>query len=76
MFIWFGVVVFALVCLGFCLFYGDVSSRTKTIFTLLYLASWGLLLIPEHGYLFYVAQCVLAAVIGVATFGLDWLIGR
>jgi hypothetical protein len=67
------IVVFSLVVLVFCWAYGDVQPLTKVIFTLLYVASVGLLFIPEHGYLFIVAHCALIAVVGGATFGLDWL---
>jgi hypothetical protein len=75
MIIWYGAVVCATVCLAFCWYIGEVSTRTKVILTALYLASWALLLVPRYDFLFYVAQIVLFAVIGVATFGLDWLIG-
>ena len=52
---------------------GDVEFRTKLILTLLYLASFALLFSKEKAYLFYVSQCVLAAVMGVAAFGIDFL---
>ena len=67
------VAVLTLVTLVFCWCFGDVEFRTKCIFTLLYLASFGLLFVREAPYLFIVSQCVLAAVIGVATFGMEFL---
>jgi hypothetical protein len=46
---------------------------TKSIFTLLVVASFCLLALGEHGYPFNLAQCILTAVIGLATFGVGWL---
>jgi hypothetical protein len=74
--IWYGTVVCATVFLGACWYVSEISTRSKTILTLAYLASWSLLLIPGYDFLFYLAQIVIFAVAGVATFGLDWLIGR
>jgi len=43
----------------------------------LYAASWGLFFLPGgYNFIFYLVQIILIAVIGVHTFGLDWLIGR
>jgi hypothetical protein len=56
-----------------CWWVGDLRWTTKIAYTVLYLASFGLLFLPKYGALFIVAQCVLIAVIGAATFGLDWL---
>jgi hypothetical protein len=67
------VAILTLVTLIFCWCYGDVEFRTKCVFTLLYLASFGLLFVREAPYLFMVAQCILAALIGGVTFGTDWL---
>jgi hypothetical protein len=55
---------------------GDVQFRTKVILTLLYLASFALLFAKGQTYFFFVGQCVLAAVIGVASFGIDFLMRR
>jgi len=72
-----GVIALALVFLGACWYLDEVSLRTKIVFTVLYLASWGLFLLPpEYNFIFTLAQIVLIVVIGVATFGLDWLIGK
>jgi hypothetical protein len=67
------ILLFGLVVLIACWFVGDLEFSTKIIFTLLYLASLGLLFIPDYGFLFIVAQCILIAIIGWATFGPDWL---
>ena len=68
------LMVFALGSLVCCWVWSDVSDRTKWVFSGLYVSSWTLLLIPFHAlYLFPLAQCVLAIVIGGATFGIGWL---
>jgi hypothetical protein len=73
--IWYGIMILALANLGLCWYTGDVSLTTKLVFTLLYVLSFPLLLIPDFSFVFYLAQLILAVVIGVATFGLNWLIG-
>jgi len=67
------MIVFTLVALVFCWWLGELRIMTKSVFTLLVVASFCLLALGEHRYLFNVAQCVLVAVIGVATFGVGWL---
>jgi hypothetical protein len=67
------ILILGLVLLIACWWVGDVEFATKIFFTLLYLASFGLLFIPGYGFLFTVAQCLLIAVLGWATFGPDWL---
>jgi cell division protein FtsX len=67
------ILFFGMAVLIGCWFVGDVQLSSKIMFTLLYLASFGLLFVPNYGYLFVVAQCLLIAVIGGASFGLDWL---
>jgi hypothetical protein len=52
------------------------AGRTRIILTALYVASWGLFFLRDFNFLFTLAQLVLIAVFGVATYGLDWLIGR
>jgi hypothetical protein len=52
---------------------GDVDVRAKLVLTLLYLGTFGFLLAPEKAFLFTVGQCIMAAVIGAATFGMDYL---
>jgi hypothetical protein len=64
------ILIFGLVSLIAC---GDVEFSTKVVFTLLYLASFGLLLIPDYDSPFIVAQCLLGVVMDWATFGSDWL---
>jgi len=61
-----------LVLLAACWAMGDLRVLTKAIFTLLFLASFGLLF-TSFPMACLVAQCILAAVIGCATFGPDWL---
>jgi len=68
------LIVFALGSLVCCSVWGDVSTRAKCILWVLYVASWGLLLIPFHSrYLFPLSQCAFAIGVGGMTFGIDWL---
>jgi hypothetical protein len=67
------VAVFGLVIIIACWRAGDLHWATKAIFTLLYLISFGLLFIRGYVALFVIAQCILIAVVGAATFGFDWL---
>jgi hypothetical protein len=60
------------VLLVFCWKDGDVSLLVKSIFTLVFLASFALILTSMPA-LCVVAQCALAAVIGATTFGPEWL---
>jgi hypothetical protein len=64
---------FPLVLLIVCWKDGDVRVRTKIVFTLLYLGHFGLLFIPNAGFLYNVSKPVLIAVYGCTAFGLDWL---
>jgi hypothetical protein len=66
------VIIFTLVALAFCWWFGEQGVVTKSVLTLLVLASFGLLA-TEHRYLFNVAQCAMVAVIGASTFGVGWL---
>ncbi len=70
------VVIFSLVVLAACWWMGDQTLLTKVILTLLYLASFALLLVPNYPFLFLVAQVVLILVIGGMTFGPEWLMKR
>ena len=67
------VAVFGLAVLIACWWVGDLRWTTKTAFTLLYLASFGLLFTPNYAVVFVPVQCALIAVVGAATFGLEWL---
>ena len=67
------VSVLTLILVICCWWMGDVTFRTKLVLTVLYLASFGLLWTTNYAYLFMVSQCILAAVVGVATFGTDFL---
>lgn len=51
--------------------FGDVALSTKVILTLVSIAIWALILWTPAAVM--VAQCALIAVIGAATFGVDWL---
>ena len=70
------VVIFSLVVLVACWWVGDQTLLTKLVLTLLYLASFALLLVPDYPFLFLVAQVVLILVIGGWTFGPEWLMKR
>ncbi len=52
---------------------GDVEFRTKFILTVSYIGSFALLSAKDYAYLFLLSQCILAAVLGFATFGSDFL---
>jgi hypothetical protein len=52
---------------------GDVEFRTKFILTVFYIGSFALLWAKDYSYLFLLSQCILAAVLGFATFGSDFL---
>jgi hypothetical protein len=67
------ILVFGLVVLIACWVVGDQQFSTKVILTLLYVASFALLLSPDSSFLFIAAQCLLIIIIGGATFGTDWL---
>jgi hypothetical protein len=67
------VVAFTLILLVCCWWIGDVEFRTKLVLTLLYLGSFALWFVKDYSYLFIPSQCILAAVLGVAAFGTDFL---
>ncbi|MBM4001554.1 MAG: hypothetical protein FJ297_18810 [Planctomycetes bacterium] len=50
---------------------GDVAFAAKVFLTLASIAVWALILWNPAALI--VAQCVLIAVIGAATFGVEWL---
>lgn len=52
---------------------GDVDFRLKAILTALYVGSFGLIFVTAYPFAFMVGQCILVAVIGVATFGVEFL---
>jgi hypothetical protein len=70
------VFLLALAVLIGCWWVGDISVMTKLIATVLFVASFALLLIPNYGFLFTVFHCVFVIVVGGMTFGLDWLTRR
>jgi hypothetical protein len=57
----------ALVLLGACWLVGDVEVRTKIILTLVYAASWALLLVGP--YFLVAAHALYSIVVGMITFG-------
>lgn len=68
------LIIFAFGVLVSCWIWADVMIRTKCIFTVLYLATWGLAYIPFHSlYLFPLSQAAFAIIVGGVTFGIDWL---
>jgi hypothetical protein len=67
------VSVLTLILVVCCWWIGDVQFGTKLILTLLYLGSFALLWVKDYSYLFMVSQCVLAGILGLATFGTDFL---
>ena len=69
------VAILLVVVLAFCWFAGEQVLRTKLIFTVLTVVSFGLCLIPSDslGWFILAGQAVLAMVIGGSTFGAGWL---
>jgi hypothetical protein len=70
------VVVLGLLVLVACWLLGDVSVIAKTVLTVLYVASFGLMFAGRFAFLFLVAQCVLIGILGLAAFGMDFLSRR
>jgi hypothetical protein len=66
-----------LALLLYCWWIGDVSFRTKIVLTALYLAHFGLLLVPfwfpNVWFLYGVSKPILIGVLGGVTFGGEWL---
>jgi hypothetical protein len=67
------VLFLGLVVLIACWWIGDVGLTTKIILTAIYLASFGLLFIPNWSFLFIVVQCIFILIVGAMTFGTSWL---
>lgn len=67
------VLVLGLVLIVCLWIVGDVEFRLKVILTALYLGSFGLLFATAYPFAFMVSQCILVAVIAVATFGVEFL---
>jgi hypothetical protein len=63
-----GVTVLTFVLLICCWTVGDQEFRTKVIFTLVYLASWGLIFFVD-GLLTFGVQALLATILSYSTFG-------
>jgi hypothetical protein len=69
------LIVFAVGSLVCCWVWGDTSLRTNAILTAVYVGSWGLLCLPQPFNISSVAlaQALFAIVIGMMTFGVDWI---
>ena len=67
------VVAFTLILFVCCWWIADLEFRPKLVLTVLYLGSFALLMAKDYSHLFILSQCILAAVLGVATFGTDFL---
>jgi hypothetical protein len=67
------IVVLTFILIVCCWWIGDLGFRTKLILTGLYAGSFALVWAKDYFYLFILGQCILAAVIGFATFGADFL---
>lgn len=67
-------VAWALVMLGFNWVIGEQTTRTKVILILIYLLTWSLALIGFWA--LSAAQAIFAIVVGVMTFGIDWMMRR
>jgi hypothetical protein len=63
LFVW----VLTLVLLVFCWAVGDQEFRTKVIFTLVYLATWGLVF--ANPWFLISAQALLSVILWYSTFG-------
>lgn len=67
------VIALTLILLLCCWWIGDLEFRTKLLLTVCYLGSFALVRAKDYSYLFILSQCVLAVVLGFATFGADFL---
>ena len=56
-----------------CWWIGDIAFRTKLVLTVLYVGSFALIWAKDYSFLFLPSQCALAAILGLATFGTDFL---
>ena len=63
--------ILALVLIVCVWIFGDVSLGTKLMLTVLYLASWALVLLSP--WIMIAAHALLSIVFGAAAFGVDWL---
>ena len=63
--------ILALVLIVCVWIFGDVSFGTKLVLTVLYLASWALMLLSP--WIMITAHALLSIVFGAVAFGVDWL---
>ena len=66
------VIVLTFILLICCWWIGDLEFRTKLFLTGCYAGSFALVWINDYSYLFILSQCILAVVLGFATFGADF----
>jgi len=64
----------ALVMLGCNWYIGEQSTRLKAILILVYLLTWSLVFVGFWAV--SAAQAIFAIVVGMMTFGIDWMMGR
>ncbi len=64
-------IILALVLIICVWIFGDVDLPAKLFLTIVYLASWGLLL--WHPSLIVAAHALLSIIFGAVAFGVDWL---
>ena len=66
-----GVLALALCLLLFNWQIGEQETKTKVILTVVYLLTWALIFIGWWAVT--ATQAILAIVLGIMTFGLDWM---
>ena len=68
------LMVFAAGSLVCCWIWGDVSNRTKWIFSAIYVVTWSMVFLPPpYNSYFALAQCGFVILVAGVTFGIDWL---
>ena len=71
---WIGPLILGSGSVAYYLTRGDGGARAKGILAVVFVATFGLLLVPGHWvYLFPLAQLVLCVAVFVMIFGSDWL---
>jgi hypothetical protein len=68
------VVILTGVLMVACWLVADIEFRSKLILTLLYGATWALY--AWHPVAVIVAQCLMSMILGLATFGVEFLTRR
>ena len=70
-----GALAWAFVMLVFNWIIGEQETSTKIIITFVYVLTWMLLFIGGF-WAVSLVQVVFAIVVGIMTFGIDWMMGR